>query len=66
MNTLQGILHLWNKTTPDKMLPNWPVLRELTARSLQRFIHTGWDYREKRRGTDCRNSMLKIKEKHQL
>lgn len=27
---LKGTQHLWKKTKPDKMLPNWPVFRQLS------------------------------------
>lgn len=41
---LKSTQHLWKKTKPDKMLPNWPVFRELqlAAPSREHELLTDW------------------------
>lgn len=71
---LKGTQHLWKKTKPDKMLPNWPIFRELQmaghcSESIRGAWITAWctvlHNRMKRESVICRNDMLKAKRKHQ-
>lgn len=72
---LKGTQHLWKKTKPDKMLPNWPILGnfkwQVTAAnpSGEHELLTAWctvlHNRVKRESVICRNNMLKTKRKHQ-